>query len=1034
MPPAKVGATIHKVRDLIFKNRNDIKNFCKIINRCSLNQSQRYVLYTVDSIYDGVHFDFAPSLEHTQTNSDVTAEVPIAQADTTLVNAPRTSDIDSKTIIRTLFKIPRAVYTPKFPDAVRPGPDFCALLDKELEKWDPANRSLQDVAKIVSDMHEMVEFISEHSIDVLVGPLRPSALRLLESYKHALLHDTRHSKVKILMLATELLHVLKIHSIDSEDLQAFILNMLTASPTMLKQCNVSTLEHLSRMKLPESIRSNFENVMQSHTTKYMSMNDWAAMFAMVSRTSDNRAIIDCFIHGYKILARNMRRDLGDEPDLKTVSTITLRNAVGAISTLHKRLRPSDPLYKNATRLLESLWPLVESRRSRFNPVDLINITGCYIRHHGEINPQVHNGGRNCLDILIQEIHRRSGDFLLRDWVSLFEVLDTARDVMVVNVLRSNPGNYYIKMATIQRAWIEDVATMLQQQPLEQLADNIYSLSFPQCATFCKHLVAAGCYTDALSATIERRCLALITDLKYHTSRHVLDFHFLQLQMVLPPHNPLRSVLQSNKSTRDMLSHLSSDSLLRLLDMSPICNLADTLLLLQQLTSRIEANALKPSAQTAVTIMNHALRYKDANLVNAVLAVSIPPILQLEETQKGFCKLLDLSKYALRLPKSGSDITPATALNDFILERAIANVPHLGLTHLDLLLQNLYRSTGGYSPELMEAILSHALEIDLLGISLSQVSSMISTLSKLGIRHDLLLDRLEQALLMSLIEDDGNRAADCLISVGTSLAHLGVRSQKLNELYENILDGSPVAISNWDYDSLSLSVRIGLVHAISVYGVVNDSLEKRFIQLVQQSESTIKNGNNSVSFAKVDPETYRKLYDIYISLLVTGPPGMDTNAIQSEFLLEHLPCYHWFRQQEGFLADFKQSPRYSQLKGALRQLGLDNAEPRVTEAYFVHMVLDSPDCEAVLGAGNKIVYFVPPEDELVWWTPRSEESQVANKAEPHQHIIGQSNRVIDHLQRSGWVVVPVFLRLWDSLESDARLELVANLLRIKSVQL
>ncbi|CDR94072.1 hypothetical protein, conserved [Babesia bigemina] len=1007
-----VSGAIQAVRAVVQRSRAETKDLCAVLNRCCANKAHRYVLSSVDSVFHGLTI---PS------------------------NADAEWSGDRKSAVLTLCKLPRAVYLPRSSDVTRPGPDLGAVLDGELQSWDSVERTLQDYSAFASELAETAEFVSAHSLDGAFGPLRPSAVEVLNKYKQLLLQDTRLGDLRKLTYAAQLLHVLKMHSIDSDNLTELISAIVAKTPQILRQCSLPTLDSIAKIKLPSKEKEYLDYFLRMVTTKPMKLKQWSELFWLVARNSDNRNTIDSFLHCYKIVARHMNRvesAEGAKEKAKSVLCSSLMNVVYGVTTLQKRLRPSDPVYKNALGVLEAVWPLIEARLQRFEHAELIDIAHCYLEHHKAINPQMRHGSRNCVDLLVREFVKRSGDFMLRDWVALFEVLDTSRDAMVVNVLMQKPANYYVRVAAVQQAWVEDLARALEQLPLEELADNVYSLSLPQCSNLCKHLVAAGCYNAPVSAVLERRCLALITDLKYQTTRHVMDFYFVQLQMVLPQHNALRSALESNKPLRTSLEQMSCNTMLRLLGIARHCGPAERRVLLQKLAERIESNVLKLAHHQCLTVLRYAARFKDGNLTNAVLAAAIPPLLETPERHKGFYKMLEISKFALSLPRDEcSETSPAVILSELVVQHAPAHVRHLTIPHLDLLLQNVNRS-GMLPKPLFEVVLSHAMEVEIMGAPAAQLSSMMRTLSELGVRHENLLERLEEAVIMSVADDEPAVVSEVLVSAATSLAHLGMRTAKLNELFEHVLARKPVTLSRWDYDALSRPAQVNLLHAMALFGTVNEDLERVFTQLVRDCEREVKDGGDAVSFAALDAEAHRKLYDTYISLLVGGfATGTEEGALaKSEFLLEHLPCYHWFSHREQLCTDFKASPHYLQFKGTLEQLGLEGAEPRVTEAYFAHAVLDSPECKRRLPQGGHILYCVPPSHELRWWTPKGDTAADAtvNRIESYQRAIGQSARVIDHLQRSGWNVATVFLREWDALEPEQRGRHLLKALKLKDI--
>ncbi|GIX63703.1 pyridoxal phosphate enzyme, YggS family [Babesia caballi] len=650
-----VSGTIQKVRTAIAQGGPGVNALCAAVNKCAANKTHRYVLSSVDSVFDGVVLEAAP-------------EGPDAG--------------EPKDVVRTLCKLPRAVYMPRTADVTRPGPDLGALLDKELRKVEETDAPLQEYAAYVQELGETAEFVAEHSIEGFYGPLRPSALRLLNKYKQTLMQQERLGSLRKLTYATQLIHVMKMHSIDSEELADFINAILAKSPNLIKQCSIPTLDVIFKTKLTPEIKEKLDHCLRMTTTTPMGLKEWSELFWMVARNSDNRNTIDCCLQSYKIVARHMnRQDKAAEGNkkAKSVTCSTLMNVVHGVNILQNRLRPSDPVFKSALQVLEAVWPLLEARISKFQSAELIDIAECYFEHHRAVNPQMRHGSRNCLDLLVREFVRRSRELTLRDWVALFEALDRANDAMVVNVLMPKPGNYYVKVAAVQRAWVEDLAQSLRSMPLEELADNVYSLSLPQCSNLCKHLVAAGCYEDPIAATLERRCLTLITDLKYHTTRHVMDFYFVQLQMLLPQQNGLRVVLEGNKPLRDMLGRMSSTNLLRLLSLARCCAPADCRVLLQRLAERVETQTLVLTPQQCASVLKHAARYKDSNLTNAVLAATVPQLLTAAEPHKGFYRMLDLSKFALALPRSDfGDTSPAGLLNELIVQHAPLHVSHLAL--------------------------------------------------------------------------------------------------------------------------------------------------------------------------------------------------------------------------------------------------------------------------------------------------------------------------------------------------------------------
>ncbi|GIX63705.1 C4-dicarboxylate transport sensor protein DctB [Babesia caballi] len=169
--------------------------------------------------------------------------------------------------------------------------------------------------------------------------------------------------------------------------------------------------------------------------------------------------------------------------------------------------------------------------------------------------------------------------------------------------------------------------------------------------------------------------------------------------------------------------------------------------------------------------------------------------------------------------------------------------------------------------------------------------------------------------MAVCDEERDAVAEALIAAASSLAHLGVRTTRLGELFEAIVAQSPVAIASWDYGALALPTRVRLLHAMARFGTVNDNLERAFGAVVRECESRIKESGDAVSFSGFDAEVHRQLYDTYISLLVAGLASTSEagSLAKSEFLLEHLPAYHWFRHQEALCAEFTASPHYVQLK-------------------------------------------------------------------------------------------------------------------------
>ncbi|KAK1443741.1 hypothetical protein BgAZ_206170 [Babesia gibsoni] len=987
------------VRQALSKGNNNMKDLCSAINKCLSNKSHRYVMSSVDSVFDAL----PPSSLQDKKDGE-----------------------QQKTLMKTLFKLPRAVYMPRMNDVTLPGPNFGEVVDDQVEKMLNSSQTMHDYATLVTELGNTVEFMAEHSLNGLYGPLRPSALGMLDCYKQALIGDSKMGDLKKLTLAAQLLNILKLHSVDSEELIDCITQIIEKTPSIIRQCNVETLETLMKMKLPEPHKSNLDEYIRMCSAKKMDIEEWSKMFWMLSRTSGSRNTIDCYLNSHKIVLRNHQSNEKD----KKLSNKVLMNTVYGIATLSKRLKCADPVFKNALATLESIWPFIEENISTFEPAELLVIADCYFENHKSVNLLMKNGGRNCLDFLIRECSRRLNEFLLKDWVSLLEAMNCIRDLMVVNVLMEKPDNYYIKVEDIQRAWTQELVKELKGKELTDIADHVYSLSFPQCSNLCKHLVMASCYEEPVSAIIERRCLSLITDVKYHTSRHIYDHYFLQFQMILPSQNGLRIALESNKPLRELLSQASGNSLLSLLGLARYCNPTDARLLIQKLSDRIESSVLTLNHQQYIHVLKHAIHFKEPKLVNAVLVAVTPQLLDSSEPHKGFAKLLDLSKYAMALPiKEDHNQSASLIINELIVQHAPSHVQHLSLLHLNLLLRNIQLSSM-FPKRLVGDILSHAMDVDLNGITPIQVTSFIASLSDLCIRHDHLVDRLEHWLLMGIVDLDSEEAASVLARTARSMATIGMKRARLNEILERIVTGDDVPIARWDYRSLELNTKVNLLHAISLFCQVGTEFEKRFKELVEECEKHVKDCGDAVSFTKLDENGYRQLYDMYITLLISG---VTTETTKSEFLQEHLPCYHWFRHQEKLCREFKDSPQYIQLKSTLKQIGIEGAESRVTEAYFAHMVFDSPECEAKLGCTNNLLYVVPPRDELKWWTSKGDTpvDLSVNSIESYKYTIGQSARVIDHLQKSGWNVITLFVPEWDAMSSGQRQQYLREVLKLKT---
>lgn len=646
VPNIAVNGAIQTVRQLLGRNGHCINDLCAAINNCANSKAHRYVISSVDSVFDDVHI---PS-------SDKTGDTDV-----------------EKSLTKTLFKLPRAVYMPCNSDTLRPGPNFGSIVDEQLKHFTEDNVDVQEYASLVEELTNTVEFISENALDAFHGPLRPSTLKMLNSYKDVLLKDKRIGDLKKLRYATQLMNVLKIHSVDSDDLENMIIEILKKTPNIVRQCKTVTLESLFKMRLPVEVKAPFDEYIRMASTKYLGIDEWSDFLWMVARCSDNRNTIDCYLQSYNVVMRNAQREGTD----MNITNSALINIIYAIATLQKRLRHSDPVFKNALRILESIWYFVEDHIATFEPTELIDIAKVYFGNHLVVNPLMKNGGRNYLDFLVTEISQRSEELLLKDWISLIDAVDGIRDAMVVNVLEDQQANYYTKVGTIQKAWLERLVVSLKQNELTDVADSIYSLSLPQCSTFCKYLVIASLYEEPLSAIIERRCLSLITDVTYHTSRHIYDYYFAQFQMALPSHNGLRIALESNKKLSQLLLQMSAKNLLRLLRLAKYCSPGDCRILLHTLAAKIESGVVTLSSQQNMAVLKHASHFKDTTLLNAVIASVTPKLLSSAEPHKGFSKLLDISKFVLSMSKDEHyEQSASPVLNELIVQHAPAHVRHL----------------------------------------------------------------------------------------------------------------------------------------------------------------------------------------------------------------------------------------------------------------------------------------------------------------------------------------------------------------------
>lgn len=86
-----------------------------------------------------------------------------------------------------------------------------------------------------------------------------------------------------------------------------------------------------------------------------------------------------------------------------------------------------------------------------------------------------------------------------------------------------------------------------------------------------------------------------------------------------------------------------------------------------------------------------------------------------------------------------------------------------------------------------------------------------------------------------------------------------------------------------------------------------------------------------------------------------------------------------------------------------------------------MVIDSPECASRMNIKKTALFFVPTKDELKWWTSKGDTNTdpTTNMIESYKYAIGESARVIDHLQKSGWNVITLFMPEWDAMDASER---------------
>ncbi|KAK2195518.1 hypothetical protein BdWA1_003194 [Babesia duncani] len=546
---------------------------------------------------------------------------------------------------------------------------------------------------------------------------------------------------------TQLYDVLKLHSIDSDDLMTAIIDLISRSPALITQCNVDVLDCLSKFKLPPPQRGHFEKLLYDITMRCSDVEVWSRVFMIAARSSDNRAIVECFISSFRHVLRNSFKKGVIEKG--HVPPHILLNVLKGQNTLQRRLSSGDLVIKGGIANLDILWPSVEHQLHSFNSSDMITIATCYFEALGIAQHQTKQEMRGCLNVLMKAIEKRSGEFLLKDWICILNALDKISCLVVSNVLSPDPGNYYVKVSSIQEVWTRKVAESLNSMDIEDLANVIYSLSFPQCSDLCKYLTMVDMYVAPLDAAIERRAIAYVGSNKHTGSRNIFDFYIAQLQMLLPDKNGLRIALDSRKSLEQVLVGMPTCRISQLLPLTRFSEVDNAKMLLNILSDRVRSNLGPTCASEIAHLLEYGVKLQSVGLCDSIIALNAPRML---ESRGGFCQLLELSRLLakLQMPSESFLSSPAATLDELLTINADAHVSHLTLSYvhchlmisrqLELLLRCFKRRK--FQKPLVASILSHAMELDLSLVSQANILDMVRVLGDLGIRHESLVKRLE----------------------------------------------------------------------------------------------------------------------------------------------------------------------------------------------------------------------------------------------------------------------------------------------------
>uniref|UniRef100_A0A3B0N8S9 RAP domain-containing protein n=1 Tax=Theileria annulata TaxID=5874 RepID=A0A3B0N8S9_THEAN len=958
------------VRKVLNTSGSNLTDFCNVISKLTRDKSKRFVLNSVDSIFEGIKIP--EILEPKSPNESIS-------------------------VARSLIKVPKALFLPRNLDEDSRCQNLPKLLESSLTQITDPRGKLSEINSFFTELRSTTQFLTDNSLQDNYGPLRPFVIDFLRKHEEELLGYEELGDMKKLRFCLTLMDVLKTHSMDSQKLHQKIIEIVEKTPSIVKQVPFETLTILSKLKLPQNSKKYFKEHLQS-----MVFEDLPTIIMysrMVFTQFDDKSVLEAFLCSLKHKLKSEKCE-GDQLFL------LLRNL-----KLLKNRHADEDLNSLTESLLELVYPKVSQMlHDSKNKVDSENVLAVFDCYMSVCRNSSNIFLKNCVDGLINYVLENRGIFTPVQLITVLSHFHTGSngtkilvkgEYLEMNDLNDELTKYFLRELSLLE--FNDFCELLYSIPLNDYFKLYHIMSSFPLGSSNPLTPEEEVLRVKVKEIVKRR---IIHNLDNNNNSQLYNKQISNI--MLYKDNDINAFFESN--IENITETLSVNQLIQIINNHNHNNLNQKVL--NGVLSCLEKKMIGIGKLDVLTklVERNKLIKTNSNLTNKLFSILVYKLIN---SKNGYVQLLQTLAYL-------SNEVDSTLIN-IVVQYYKRYLVHLSVYDIELLLLciNKYNVVDN---DLL-SLLNHVYDINISNIPNQVLINILQNLKNLKVRHDPLVKKFTDKLLNNF--KSSNYVIHDLISLIDILSALSI---PYNDLYIYLLNYLSAVVSGGSetkpnhFNSLKVRDKVDLLHSIANFGIVDQNLKKLYLSVIDQlypetdgDEAKDCEGGSLTSKTKPDEpkdnNMLLKLYEIHIDLVLNNIYNDEV-----EFLGKKLEqaSKAWFTRQELKAHNFQKSNTYITVKEALEKLDV-KFDSGVTEIYF---------CNFVIKEKGTVIQVIPVEDELRFWTTNLDSR---NLVENSKVFMGNSQKVIKNLKLSGYQVIELSQSKWDSMDQE-RTEYLQNLLK------